>query len=151
MSRNLVFTCLLLTGGFSLPSGAEPFVLITSQEAARPDATATRAPRFREDGPKIQMKAPEHEGEYLTPMNLEVRFRPGEDGKAVDITSLKVSYVKFVKIDVTERLAEFIQADGIHVPEAAVPAGKHTFEIYIEDVADNPSYRRTTFRVEDAD
>lgn len=132
-------------------SGADPLVLITAEEAAQPDPAVSRGPRFREDGPLIEMKSPEHDAAYAAPMTLEARFTPGERGDAVDMETLKVSYVKLIKIDVTDRLKEFVTADGIVVPEADVPAGKHTFEIYIEDVAENPSYRRTTFRVEDAD
>jgi hypothetical protein len=44
-----------------------------------------------------------------------------------------VTYLKNPAIDMTQRIAPFISAVGIDVPQADVPPGKHQFWIELRD------------------
>ena len=44
-----------------------------------------------------------------------------------------VTYLKQPAIDITQRIKPFITKDGISIPQADVPPGKHQFWIELKD------------------
>ena len=91
------------------------------------------------DGPAIEISSPTHNGTYAGPFPIKVAFLPGPKGHEVDIASLKLEYKKAWGIDITDRVRAFITGTVIDVEESELPAGRHTVEIQIADVADNLS------------
>ncbi len=75
-------------------------------------------------------------------------FVAGKSGKPVDMGSLKLEYKKAWGIDITSRVRDYIRGTTISMKEADLPAGRHSVEIFISDVADNRSSQVFTVVVE---
>ncbi len=72
----------------------------------------------------------------------------GESGLDPDLETLRVTYLKGWGINFTSRVKPFIDGSRIDYPDAEVPRGRHSFEIYIEDIDANPTMQRISFRVD---
>jgi len=120
-------------------------MLITEEEAALPDA---RGPlRELKEGPEVRIESPENHGVYVEPFPITVLFMVGPKGFDVDMETLKVTYKKLWGIDITSRVRKHINNNALNVPQSKLPVGKHTIEIYIEDVKQNPSSKWFTITV----
>ena len=112
--------------------------LITSEEAQRPDAETDLArgkePRGKEpsDGPAILVRSPEDNRIYSPPVGIDITFEPRE--APVDLNTLVVQYVKFINIDITNRVRPYATTTGIHVTNADLPPGSHRVRLSISDV-----------------
>lgn len=117
--------------------------LITPEEAAMAPAADANGLHGgglteigREDinaGPEIEILKPVDGGRVPSPVEVAVRFIPRLD--AVDLASLKVSIVKFITIDITDRIRPYATAEGIQLKEANIPSGKHRVRIAVSDKA----------------
>lgn len=127
--------------------------LITPQEAAMAPApeglSGGEIPVGGESdlGPKIEVVKPTDGGSAPSPVEVDVKFAPKLS--PVDLASLKVSVVKFINIDITDRVRAHASANGIHVPGAQIPLGKHTVRISIADQDGLRSVKDVTFEVLD--
>lgn len=86
-------------------------------------------------GPQIKVLSPlETSGILESPLDIEVAFEPTADA-SIDMSSLKIYYLMFIKKDVTERLLEHATVDGnsIRAKGAKLPSGRHKFLIEIRD------------------
>jgi hypothetical protein len=114
----------------SLPARAGT-VLITEQEASLP---AKRGIAFDARGitraPRIELVQP-GEAAY-SPMRFQIRFLPS-GGANVELTTLRVTYLKTPEVDLTSRVAAFAQPSGIDIPDAEVPVGEHYIRIDLTD------------------
>lgn len=125
--------------------------LITPEEAAM--APSTEPPRGiigvgREDistGPVIDVVEPLNGGRGSMPIQVLIRFTPRSE--PVDLASLKVTLVKFIQIDITDRIKPFVTQDGIDVKEAKIPPGKHRVRITVSDKAGGASVKEVSFEV----
>ncbi len=54
-------------------------------------------------------------------------------GASIDPSTVVITYLKQPAIDLTQRLTPFITAQGISIPQAQVPPGKHQFWIELKD------------------
>ena len=54
-------------------------------------------------------------------------------GATIDPSTVVITYLKQPAIDLTQRLTPFITAQGIDIPQAQVPPGKHQFWIELKD------------------
>lgn len=90
-------------------------------------------------GPLIEILKPVDGGQVLSPLEVAVRFVPRLG--PVDLATLKVSIVKFITIDITDRIKPYATADGIQVKEANIPAGKHRVRIAVSDTAGGTSIK----------
>ena len=61
-----------------------------------------------------------------------------------------MTYRKAWGIDITSRLTRYLSFEEkrLDVPDARLPRGRHSVEIYIEDVDSNPSSRVFTVQVD---
>ena len=127
----LVFLALV----FAAPALAADFQLITPAEAALPAGTVptlnlrgspTRRPIVSVVSP------PPGAGLVHSPLELKLQFR-AFGGAAINPSSVIVTYLKDPPIDITQRLAPFITATGIDIPQADVPPGKHLFWLELKD------------------
>ncbi len=79
------------------------------------------------------------------PVHVLVKFAPLFE--PVDLSSLKVVLVKFIQIDITDRIRPFVTAEGISVKEAKIPPGKHRVRISLADKTGAVSVREIAFEV----
>ncbi|MCX5722771.1 MAG: hypothetical protein NT179_12205 [Nitrospirae bacterium] len=102
----------------------------------------------REDinaGPEIEILKPADGGRVPSPVEVAVRFIPRLG--AVDLASLKVSIVKFITIDITDRIRPYATAEGIQLKEANIPSGKHRVRITVSDKAGGVSIKELWLEV----
>ncbi|TAN59353.1 MAG: hypothetical protein EPN20_15225 [Magnetospirillum sp.] len=122
--------------------------LVTPEEASH-KAPATRtilAGKSDPGGPRLVIRSPGDIKEIRSPVTIDVAFTP-QDGTTVDLSSLKVTYIAFVDIDITRRLAPYLGISGIHADAAELPPGEHDIEISIRDNKGRRSAERLSFKV----
>lgn len=120
---------------FATANSASSFELITSTEAALPAApvlslqlrgSPTRRPAV------VIVSPPPTAGQLNSPLDLKLQFQ-AFGGATIDPSTVVVTYLKQPAIDLTQRLTPFITAQGIDIPQAQVPPGKHQFWIELKD------------------
>jgi hypothetical protein len=108
--------------------------LITTKEAQLPPAKGDLKTRGISRGPGIIVLSPEDKlTEVKSPFDFKVKFEP-RGGVKVDTSSVKVTYLKFPYVDLTERVKSAISENGINLEKAAVPSGEHSIRITVKDV-----------------
>ena len=85
-----------------------------------------------DSGPGIKVVEPLPDAEYKAPIRLIINFVPRE-GTTVDVKSFRLEYLKFVSIDITRRVANYVGPGGVKVEKADLPAGDHKLRITIKD------------------
>jgi hypothetical protein len=148
LHRNL-FALLFLTS-LTGAASAQPFVLVTEQEAAASRAAGgMMTPRVTSQagGPRIEVLVPDVSKPVSAPTGIEVRFvatAPAEPRPE----SFRVLYGAF-KIDVTQRLLGVtkVTKDGITVSDAVLPAGTHQLFLLIADTFGRESTRVVSLSV----
>jgi hypothetical protein len=128
----LLLVCIAGAMPASLPAYAAA-VLITEEEAKLPPPKGAVATDRRgiTRGPKIAFIAdsePIH-----SPMHLQLKFE-SYGGAKIDPDSVKVTYLKTPNVDLTGRIKPFVQATGIDIPDAQLPAGDHMLRADIRDL-----------------
>ncbi len=157
------FRCLIIAGALlfgmsqARAAGSEQGVwLITPEEAAQPAAPeGTLSPpggkpldigrEAPDTGPMIDLVKPEEGASRPAPMEVLVRFTPRS--APVDLSTLSVSVVKLIAIDITDRVRPYASAEGIDIPEAKLPSGKHTVRISVGDAGGGVSRKQLTVSV----
>jgi hypothetical protein len=124
--------------------------LILPEEAAMAPAPEPKGiiEAGREDisvGPVIEIVEPPNGGRGPMPIEVLIRFTPRSE--PVDLASLKVTLVKFIQIDITDRIRPYVTPDGIQVKEAKIPPGKHRVRIVVADRAGGLSVKEVAFEV----
>jgi len=136
-----------------LAKAANDMWLITPQEAAMDPAAEVQGGGLTAIGaesnlgPKIDVVKPVNGGRATPPVEVEIKF--SQKGSPVDPESLKVSVVKFLDIDITDRVRAHASTSGIYVPGAQIPTGQHTVRISIADKDGLRSVKDVTFEVLD--
>ena len=115
-----------------MPVAMAQQALITTQEAALPDAAGTIATRGISRGPGVKLASPEPDLAVKAPFNFKVGFE-GRGGAKVDPASVKVIYLKSPLVDLTPRLKSAISASGINFTKASVPPGTHKIKVTVMD------------------
>lgn len=119
----------------SVSSESRPFELITVEEAAAPDLdpSAWHVEVGRPDeGPEIEVISPHMGVTIKGPVPIDVRFIK-KDNRDIDPATIKVEYLKFLTIDLTPRVQDYLSKEGIKVPNANLPAGTHTIRFSVGD------------------
>lgn len=116
-------------------ANAQTLQLVTPEEAALPPGAAPSL-EFRGSPsrrPSIQVVSPpQSAGLEHSPLELKLRFH-AFGGAEIDPELVVVTYLKNPAIDVTQRLAPYITADGIVIDHAELPAGDHQFWVELKD------------------
>lgn len=124
--------------------------LITAEEAAAPDIDPSEfyieAGRDEDNGPAIEVISPQRGASVKPPVPINVRFVKKE-GKEIDISTFKVEYLKFIALDITSRVKDYVTKDGIKVPEVKLPSGTHTIRLSIGDNTGAVTKQVLTFEV----
>lgn len=134
-------------------AGQDGFWLITPEEAAMPPAsTEKRGQPFDagreppDNGPLIEVLKPVLGAPSAVPLEIAVKFVPRS--APVDLSSLKVTVVKFIGIDITDRVRPFATPTGIQIPDAKLPSGEHTVRITVADASGGVSQKQLTLTVQ---
>ena len=122
---------------------AHALTLISEDEARRPASTELVDLGLRgvTRGPTVTVVSPAEAAPAKSPLALKVVFE-AHGGSAIDVASVKVTYLRKPAVDLTERLKPFITAAGIAVDQADVPTGRHLVRI---DVTDAQGRRTSSF------
>ena len=113
-------------------NAADALQLVTEQEAAYPDDPYGQTRGSPTAGPQIEVVSPSLAGLIKSPFNLKIRFK-AHGGAEIDRDSIAIIYRKVPAIDITQRVAPYIRADGIDMKDAELPAGTHAFRIDVKD------------------
>ena len=129
---------------------AAPVVLVTQQEmAASNNAPVTFTAKFlpEKDAPKIEVAAPNLAAPLASPTPIQLNFAATSPA-TVKPDTFKVLYGAF-QIDITQRLlsAAKLTAQGMNVPEASLPSGKHKLHLSVEDSLGRKGYRLVEFQI----
>jgi hypothetical protein len=128
--RIIVTTCsaLLLLG-----AQARAEVLITASEAAEPPTNDVHMnTRGITRGPTIDQISPSPTTTVHSPLELKIRFTSYNSAK-VDPSDVRVIYEKQTPINLTDRLRKYMSSDGIDMPDAEVPPGRHLLRVEVTD------------------
>ncbi len=119
--------------GTAFIPNAKAEMLITSQEAALPSATAAGI-TFRSvtRGPKVQLVSPADASVVHSPVALHLKFE-SYGGATVDPASVKVTYMKKPSVDLTSRVKTHIRPDGFDMDTAEIPPGEHVIKVDVTD------------------
>src|SRR2546426_1620937 len=124
--------------------------LVSPEEASMPGAPDIDSPRPRgippsDIGPIIEVLEPVMDKLISVPTQIAVQFVPRRAPIAID--SLKVVLLKFISIDITERVKPYVSSAGIHVPNAKFPSGQHDLRITLADTEGNISDKQFTLTI----
>ncbi len=132
----------------------EPKWLITPEEVAQ----VTRGGSYdfktlvsaeEGPGPEIVLKNPRALSRVVSPVDIHVKFEPGDSGEPPDMGSLEVTLVGFIDIDITDRVREYVKGNDLGIQAAPLPSGRHRIRMAIKDVKGNPNERDVVVRVVD--
>lgn len=142
----------LLMPEFTPAANEKGVWLITPEEAAMAPKKMPRDSQtpFEAEvslGPIIEVLKPSHEGSVLPPVEVDIKFLPRL--RPVDLASLKVTVVKLINIDITDRVLPYASSAGIHVPAAQLPSGRHIVRVSIADQDGLRSAKELTFVIID--
>lgn len=126
------------------PVVAQP--LITAEEAKLPPPKGAIAVTSRgiTRGPRIEFVQPGPGA--ASPMRFAVRFE-SFGGAAIDLNSVKVTYLRSPNVDLTPRLKAFMQPTGIDMPNAELPAGEHALRVDLQDSGGRTATANFTLKV----
>ena len=133
-------------------AGPDGFWLVTPEEAAmapvqeRPGAGKVEVSREPPDtGPVIEVLKPTEGAVPTVPMEVTIRFTPRS--APVDMATLQVAVVKFITIDITDRVRPYVSPAGIQIPDAKLPSGKHIVRISVGDASGGMSNKQMTVSI----
>ncbi|MGD0641661.1 MAG: hypothetical protein ABSC22_13015 [Roseiarcus sp.] len=128
---------------------AHAFELVTEAEAALP---AGEAPALIMRGSPMRrpnilvVSPPPTAGLMHSPIDLKLRFH-AFGGAEIDPESVVVTYLKQPAIDITQRIAPFITAQGVEIDKVEVPAGAHRFWIELKDKSGHVGAAEVSFQI----
>lgn len=124
----LLFLSLFLLSLF-FPLSGHGFTLITTEEALQPEVPFLKeCSRIEENGPHIKINAPKLDVPFLTPFVVDIAFEAFRN-KIIDYDSLGVRYLKFIPIDLTDRVKPYLNNNRLMLKDVKVPQGRHCLQV----------------------
>ena len=101
----------------------------------RPNSENQALPARKESmaGPIIKIEKPDPDKLHKDLIDILVRFDRNPIGESVDMSSLRVIYLKMFGIDITDRILPYVKETRIDAVGIKFPEGEHEFEIRIKD------------------
>jgi len=127
----------------TMAKGGRILELITAEEAAspeRPPSALHFEVALSKEGPEVDVLTPKNGKSYKPPVEISIRFIPKE-GREIDLSTLRVEYLKFITIDLTKRVRPYATKKGIEIPKTSLPSGTHTIRLTIGDVSGSVTKR----------
>jgi hypothetical protein len=113
------------------PCSGHSFTLITPEEALQPEVPFLKeCSSLEENGPHIKINAPRLDVPLLTPFIVDIAFEASRN-KIIDYDSLRVRYLKFVPIDLTNRVKPYLDNNRLMLKDVKVPQGRHCLQVLI--------------------
>jgi len=126
----LLFLSLFLLSLF-FPLSGHGFTLITPEEALQPEVPFLKeCSSLEENGPHIKINAPSLDVPLLTPFIVDIAFEASRN-KIIDYDSLRVRYLKFIPIDLTDRVKPYLDNNRLMLKDVKVPQGRHCLQVLI--------------------
>ncbi len=126
----LLFVSLFLLSLF-FPLSGHSFTLITPEEALQPEVPFLKeCSSPEENGPHIKINAPKLNLPLLTPFVVDIAFEASRN-KIIDYDSLRVRYLKFIPIDLTDRVKPYLDNNRLMLKDVKVPQGRHCLQVLI--------------------
>ena len=130
-------------------AGARAEVLITAEEAKAADAVDLPiTTRGISRAPGIEQESPEPGHSAASPLALKIKFQP-RNNVPIDLSTVKLVYVKAKPIDLTERIVKHVTPTGIVMDQAQIPAGVHALRLELKDAQGRASTAIIKLRVAD--
>jgi len=119
-------------------TGPEGLWLVTPEEAMTPGEVRSRGIFQREaplpnSGPDIRIEKPGLDQTLQPPLDIAISFLARR--APVDLATLKVTLVKLVNIDLTDRVRQYLSPEGLRVPQVNLPIGEHVVRLSLGDQA----------------
>lgn len=105
-------------------------LLLTAEEARLPEGSHPMG-RAITRGPGVQVLSPTDV--VANAFALEVKFEP-RGGTRIDLSTLKVEYLKSPTVDLTDRIRPHAREDGISAGSLRVPVGEHRLRVSVRDI-----------------
>jgi hypothetical protein len=113
------------------PCSGHSFTLITLEEALQPEVPFLReCSTLEENGPHIKINAPKLDGPLLAPFVVDIAFEASQN-KIIDYDTLRVRYLKFIPIDLTDRVKPYLSNNRWMLKDVKVPQGRHCLQVLI--------------------
>lgn len=113
---------------------ARPLDLITTDEAALPDSQEEHfEAAMEEEGPVVEVVTPKNGNTYSPPLSIMVKFAP-RDGREINLSTLKVEYLKLFPINITDRIMPYVNREGIKAENVNIPVGIHKIRLSVADL-----------------
>ena len=129
----LALCCGLALGGIA-ESAACAEVLITPDEAKLPTPPGAGAStRGLTRGPGIVQETPSPSQSVRSPLPFRIKFEP-RNNVAIDLTSVKLVYIKATPVDLTGRIRNHLTSGGIEMDQAETPPGVHWLRLELKDM-----------------
>jgi hypothetical protein len=126
-----VFLLILFFVSFFFPLSGHSFALITLEEALQPEVPFLKeCSSLEENGPHIKINAPKLDIPLLTPFVVDIAFEASRN-KIIDYDSLRVKYLKFIPIDLTDRVKPYLSNNRLVLKDVKVPQGRHCLQVQI--------------------
>lgn len=101
------------------------------------------------NGPVIHVVSPAAETEMThKPVAVEIVFEKSEAGSDPNMTTLKITYLKFIRIDITDRIKPYVEGTKIAAKDVSFPKGNHSLSVYIEDAQGKISTKLLSVKVQ---
>jgi hypothetical protein len=145
MKRNILPA--LIAAGLLFSGAARAATqLITEEEAKLPPPKGAVATDRRGilRGPKVEFVSPSNS--VSSPVHLVLKFE-SFGGARIDPDSVKVIFLRTPNVDLTARVKPFVQADGINIQDAELPAGEYMVRVDIKDSDGRPGTSIFTLKV----
>jgi len=129
-------------------AAAEELWFISPDEAAfapAPEASLIRSRGLNTKGSRIDVLKPPADVPQQSPLEIVIRFH--QNSAAVNPDSVKVQLVKFISIDITDRVKPYLSANGIEVKEAKISPGSHLVQVSVSDGEGETSFRDIELQV----
>lgn len=116
---------ILLLASFASENQAAGFWLVTPEEAAMANAESSPGLRKRgiapRSGPIIEPLRPSPGQASRSPVEIDVKFHARTS--PIDESTIQVTLLKLINVDLTDRIRPYITAFGIYIPNANLPSG----------------------------
>ena len=83
-------------------------------------------------GPMIHVISPARGNPLGKHAEVFARFEPRQ--APINLTTVKVTLLRMISIDITDRIRPYLTSEGIRIPSLQIPAGQHRIRISVADV-----------------
>jgi len=131
-------------------AGPEGLWLFTPEEAMTPGEVRTRGLFQREaplpnSGPDIDIEKPGLDQALQPPLDIAISFIARH--APVDLSTFRVTLVKLVNIDLTDRVRQHLSVEGLRLTQVQLPSGEHIVRLSLSDQAGGVTVKEIILRV----